>query len=211
MLLASVSELRTRLNVADSERYNLALASILLNTSMRIEQHLETKFERKEFNDVFLADSSNHLVNGAAGRTQYDSGVLFLRLRGISPNNVKVFIKSTLAATGVETSKFEVYPRGQLRVYGSWGYDDYIGVSYTSGYTAKPDEDLSDYMVYQDVPILLKEACLMFAEDMFMNKYATGSNTGKKGDKDYTDPPNGVVPLLAGFLNSRIGCLEAIV
>ncbi|APD18987.1 hypothetical protein [Vibrio phage J14] len=181
MLLASVSELRTRLNVADSERYNLALASILFKPpSMRIEQHLETKFERKEFNDVFLADSSNPFSKRGGRAYTVRFWRPFFTSKGLlALINVKVFIKSTLAATGVGNLLNLKYTReGNYGYTGLGVYDDYIGVSYTSGYTAKPDEDLSDYMVYQDVPILLKEACLMFAEDMFMNKYGNGQQHG---------------------------------
>ncbi|ANO57650.1 hypothetical protein [Vibrio phage vB_VhaS-a] len=203
MILASISELRERLNVADNTRYNTILASVLTTITQRLSEHLKVEFEAADYEDVFLADPSNHLVSGALGRTSYASGVLSLWLKGFNPSGVAVSVSSSISASGSSISTFKTDYKGYVKVFDKWADYDYLHVSYRAGYEVAT---VDGYPTYVDVNDKLKQACLMYAEHFFMAKYA-GEEVDEANDEDYTDAPNGVSALIASLSHSKNGSL----
>lgn len=214
MLLATVAELRQRLNVVDNEIYNRVLTDLLLNTTLGIETHLNTTFAQQTYNNTYFAGENNYLVTGAPGRINNDSpGVLFLLLRGINVSNLSVSISTTLAGTGsaVAGGNYELEERGIVRVLGGWLPNDYIKTTYTAGFTSQTPSG-ETLPVYDNVPTLIKQACLMFAEHVYMVKYGDSQvEEDLPEGEDYTDPPNAVIQLLSRFGRNGEHALKAIV
>lgn len=214
MLLATVAELRQRLNVVDNEIYNRVLTDLLLNTTLGIETHLNTTFAQQTYNNTYFAGENNYLVTGAPGRINNDSpGVLFLLLRGINVSNLAVSISTTLAGTGsaVAGGNYELEERGIVRVLGGWLPNDYIKTTYTAGFTSQTPSG-ETLPVYENVPTLIKQACLMFAEHVYMVKYGDSQvEEDLPEGEDYTDPPNAVIQLLSRFGRTGEHALKAIV
>ncbi|UOX38398.1 hypothetical protein VpasPP24_58 [Vibrio phage Vpas_PP24] len=206
MILASISELRQRLNVKDSEQYNRILASVLTTVTMRIGEHLKADFDKETKENVFLATPANHLVSGALGRSTTSSGVLSLWLDGFNVSDVELRICDDINASGVLTNSIKVDSKGIVKIYDGWVDYDYFKVSFNSGFDI---ETIDDYPTYVGVPDKLKQACLMYAEHFFMAKYANG-DVDEDDNEDYTDAPNGVSALLYSLSRSPIGCLTPI-
>ncbi|QCG76687.1 head completion adaptor [Vibrio phage vB_VhaS_R21Y] len=214
MLLATVAELRQRLNVVDNEIYNRVLNDLLLNSTLGIETHLNTTFAQQSYNNTYFAGENNYLVTGAPGRINDDSpGVLFLLLRGINVSNLSVGISTVLtgASSATNASNYELEERGIVRLLAGWLPNDYIKVTYTAGFTTDTPSG-ETLPIYQDVPILLKQACLMFAEHVYMVKYGDSQiDEDLPEGEDYTDPPNAVIQLLSRFSRTGEHALKAII
>lgn len=209
MILASVTELRTRLNVSDNPLYNRVLTDILTNVTLGIETHLDTKFNRKEHKDIFFAGSNNFLVTGAPGRVDNGSpGVLYLLLSGLNASNLSVSIGTTFSGSGSATNDFKLEERGIISLFNGWLPDDYITVSYQGGYDTTDENGIP---VYQGVPVLIKQAALMFAEHVYMIKYGDSQLDGSLPDgEDYTDPPNAVIQILYQYNRTAPHALRSL-
>lgn len=207
MILASISELRERLNVADNDRYNTILASVLTTITQRLGEHLKVDFIQRDYTNVYFADPSNHLVTGALGRTSTASGVLSLWLQGINPTAVTVAIGSSINASGSAIDAVKVDGKGYVKVFDKWVDGDYFHVTYNAGYAM---DTVDGYPTFIDVHPNLKQACLMYAEHFFMAKYS-GGEVDEANDEDYTDAPNGVSALIASLSHSKIGSLVPLV
>ncbi|WYC17927.1 head completion adaptor [Vibrio phage vB_VneS_J26] len=212
MLLASVAELRQRVNVSDTPIYNRVLTDLLLNVTLGIETHLDTKFTRKDYTAKYFAGSNNYLVTGAPGRVANGSpGVLHLLLEGLNASGLKVSLGSSLASSGSTTapSNYSLEDRGIVALFEGWLPDQYITVTYTGGFDTT---DVDGLPVYQDVPVIIKQAALMFAEHVFMAKYGDSQiEETQAGDKDYTDPPNAVTQLLYQYNRNAPHALRSVV
>lgn len=211
MLLASVAELRERLNVQDNAIYNRVLFDLLLNTTLGIETHLCTKFARRQYNTKFFAGADNYLVTGAPGRVGNTTpGVLYLLLDGINVSDLTVSISTTLTGSGSATasSNYQLDEAGIVSLFNGWLENDYINAAYMGGFdTATVDGNL----VYQNVPTVLKQACLMFAEHVYMTKYGDSQvEDDLPQGEDYTDPPNAVIQILYQFNRTGANTLRSI-
>ncbi|AUR95991.1 head completion adaptor [Vibrio phage 1.215.B._10N.222.54.F7] len=210
MILASVAELRTRLNVSDKPVYNRVLTDILTNVTLGIETHLDTKFTRKEHKDVFFAGSNNYLVTGAPGRVVNGSpGVLYLLLSGLNVSNLTLSIGTTFSGSGSATNDYKLEERGIASLFNGWMPDDYITAVYQGGYETIDEETIP---VYQGVPTLIKQAALMFAEHVYMLKYGDSQLDGSlPAGEDYTDPPNAVIQILYQYNRTAPHALRSLV
>ncbi|AEH21868.1 VHS1055 protein [Vibrio phage 1] len=212
MLLASVAELRARVNVADSPVYNRVLTDLLLNVTLGIETHLDTKFARKEYTAKYFAGSNNYLVTGAPGRVANGSpGVLHLLLEGLNASGLKVSLGSSLASSGSTTaaSNYNLEDRGIVALFNGWLPDQYITVTYTGGFEV---ETVDGELVYKGVPLIIKQAALIFAEHVFMTKYGDSQiEEAQPGEKDYTDPPNSVTQILYQYNRNAPHALRSVI
>ncbi|QNJ59177.1 head completion adaptor [Vibrio phage vB_ValS_PJ32] len=196
MLLAPITALRERLNVANKPAYNRVLTDLLLNTTLGIETHLDTKFARGKRIDKFFAGSNNYLVTGAPGKSNASPGVLYLLLSGLNASDLSLSIGASMGGSGssISPSNYHLEDRGIVSLHDGWMQDDYITATYTGGYET---EDVEDMPVYQGVPTVLKQAVLMFSEHVYMSKYGDSQLDDSLPDgEDYTDPPNAVIQIL---------------
>lgn len=187
MLLATVSELRTRLNAKDTERYNIALSGLLITASSAIETHLKTSFARLDLTEQFYIDPFNYRTN--------NPNALYLLLTGITQEDLKLQVVnhfSNMATPNpMDESYYKVDDRGVVTIFGGWNKGQYITANYLVGFEVSDD---TGYPVYQNVPPVLKEACLLYAEEMFNTKYGSGEATG-----DEEGIPQVVLTLLSKY------------